>query len=161
MKKPFLLLFLMCALSSSFLFTSCGDDGDDSDSGLAVGELTMKIDGTEVTTSSVLVSNVNFTYPSLVIQATSGSDRVTLTTNDITTGSYAIDLDHLYDAGNYGSATYSPNHTDITNQYGSISGTINLSEVTPSTVSGSFNFTASKAGVNVAITSGEFNKLPR
>lgn len=164
MKKNLLFLLMFSLLSSALIFTSCGDDddGNGDNSSLAIGEMKMTVDGTEVTTSTTVVSEPSFNFSQMLIQATSGTTRVSLTCNDITEGTYLIDVNNLYTPGSFGNATYSPNYSDILDQYGSVSGSITLSEVTASTVSGTFNFVASKSGAqNVSVTSGEFYKLAK
>lgn len=152
-------------LASAVTFTGCSDDGGDGDgdgnSGLSAGELVMTQDGNELSFTNVQGSTPSFNYQKTVIIASSGNQQLTITCNDTAAGTYAVDLGNLETAGNYASIVYSPDvSVSNSNFFTATSGTVTLSNVTGSTVSGTFSFNGTNQGQNTVVTGGEFNEIP-
>lgn len=152
---------LIAALSFSLLFMSCSKDKDETnpDNSTTQGNsLTCKVDGNAWTAS-------------LAVVATNSGGVLTVTGSDSNAGQCQITLMNVKGTGTYelgGSATnpntgrwtqgLDPNNDTFTTMMGIGSGSVEITELTSSKVSGTFSFTAKNMNSQgVSITDGSFS----
>ena len=147
MKIKTLLIALLCGL-----MMSCGSDEDDINA--AGGNFTAKIDGTEWSGSSnTVITSIlnNFLVAIGAGRADQSSMALTLNISSKSTGTYTT-----ADNGAFG-GTYIDSDGNV---FMSSTGSITITKFEETSISGTFNFTASTlAGQTITVTDGEFTDV--
>ena len=148
-----------------FLFASCSkeEDDDKADSGnnqqSPNGEMTCKVDGTNWSATLAVVATLDESAGIATVTGSDGSSKQCQVTINGFAGTGTYDLGGTLTNPNMGRWTASASLTDTyTTTLGQGSGSVKVTEVTDTSIKGTFSFTAKNSnGEEVSLTEGEFD----